>query len=480
MKKYLFWIVLVLASAMQGQIRIVNIASANADAPHSSAFIDASSNSATNATDNEGKGLLFPRTDLTKFTSFGGPTIGTPLSYPTLYDGMIVYNIANSGMAGVGLTEGGILTSGYWYYDNKSSTLTGGTWRPVSKVGLSNDWGLTGSTITATNFLGTLNAQPLRLVSNSTEIMRITPEGRVGIGTVSPTTKLQVNGQVRIVDGTQGAGKVFVSDANGIGTWTTLATTINDWTLTGNTIMDSHFLGTLNAQPLRLFTNNTEKMHITPQGRVGIGTTNPATTVQVRNIEAGAGGTTLQLTSPDGFSTELTSANAGNFLILLPSSAAYTVTRQGVFYDLVMNRNGNWAVGGYVNDAYKLQVYGNAAANGFFSTSDIRLKRNIKPVKNGLDIVNQLRPVSYEKKNNITNNVYNQSEIGFIAQEVRKVLPQIVIESQDEEKTLAMNYNSLIPILTKAIQELNDKITKLEKIIIKLEKQDTDLNKIAD
>lgn len=52
----------------------------------------------------------------------------------------------------------------------------------------------------------------------------VTSEGNVGIGITSPAAKLDVNngavnGAVKIVDGTQGEGRVLTSDANGIGTW---------------------------------------------------------------------------------------------------------------------------------------------------------------------------------------------------------------------------------------------------------------------
>ncbi|HEX5111943.1 MAG TPA: fibrobacter succinogenes major paralogous domain-containing protein [Saprospiraceae bacterium] len=48
--------------------------------------------------------------------------------------------------------------------------------------------------------------------------------GNVGIGTTTPTAKLEVNGSVKITDGTQGAGKVLTSDASGKGSWQTLST----------------------------------------------------------------------------------------------------------------------------------------------------------------------------------------------------------------------------------------------------------------
>ncbi|MFP3534818.1 tail fiber domain-containing protein, partial [Burkholderia sp. SIMBA_042] len=63
-----------------------------------------------------------------------------------------------------------------------------------------------------------------------------------------------------------------------------------------------------------------------------------------------------------------------------------------------------------------------------------------------------LRPVQYEKKNSIESNEYNRHEIGFVAQEVAKVIPSIVTKGVDADKTLAVSYTEIIPILTKAIQ----------------------------
>ncbi|WP_326984829.1 hypothetical protein VUJ46_09980 [Chryseobacterium sp. MYb264] len=114
------------------QVRIVNT-SANPSIANSSAFIDASSNTSTNPTTNVGKGLIFPRVDLTTFTAFNpaGPGgVGIPNNYPTRFDGMIVYNTATSGVAGIGATSQSLF-AGFWYYDNKSTTVNGGTWRPI-------------------------------------------------------------------------------------------------------------------------------------------------------------------------------------------------------------------------------------------------------------------------------------------------------------------------------------------------------------
>jgi hypothetical protein len=87
-------------SSSFAQVRIVN-SSTNPAAANSSAFIDASSNTATNPSANIGKGLLFPRTNLTTFTFSSSGATGIPNNYPTRFDGMIVYNTATSGVAGM-------------------------------------------------------------------------------------------------------------------------------------------------------------------------------------------------------------------------------------------------------------------------------------------------------------------------------------------------------------------------------------------
>jgi len=89
------------------------------------------------------------------------------------------------------------------------------------------------------------------------------------------------------------------------------------------------------------------------------------------------------------------------------------------------------------------------AVNGTIQTSDRRMKKDINDIHYGLNSLMQLRPVSYKWKQG------DQGlKLGLIAQEVQKVLPEVVDEGTDENKTLGMNYSELIPVLIKAIQEL--------------------------
>jgi septal ring factor EnvC (AmiA/AmiB activator) len=61
--------------------------------------------------------------------------------------------------------------------------------------------------------------------------------------------------------------------------------------------------------------------------------------------------------------------------------------------------------------------------------------------------------------------------MGFIAQEIQKVLPMLVTEGSDKDKTLSVNYISLIPLLTKAIQEQQTQIEEKGKQTDELKKQ---------
>ena len=178
-----------LSSYSLAQVRISNY-SGISNASNSSAFIDASSSSAYNNTDNIGKGLLFPQVDLTKFTAFGGSPTGVPTSYPSRFDGMIVYN-TTAGTVGVGATEDGTgaVTPGFWYYENKTTTLNGGTWKPLSSGGgsvtASNGLTATGSNI---QLGGTMTVPATTVALDTTKLLFSATTGKVAIGgTALPT-----------------------------------------------------------------------------------------------------------------------------------------------------------------------------------------------------------------------------------------------------------------------------------------------------
>jgi hypothetical protein len=118
------------------------------------------------------------------------------------------------------------------------------------------------------------------------------------------------------------------------------------------------------------------------------------------------------------------------------------------------------------------EIKANSIYTGSLSmSSDKRLKSNIVGLPNSMHIINKLNPVSYKKKDSISSTEYKYEEMGFIAQELQKVLPMLVIEGTDKDKTLSVNYISLIPLLTKAIQEQQTQIEEKGKQTDELKKQ---------
>ncbi len=141
------------------------------------------------------------------------------------------------------------------------------------------------------------------------------------------------------------------------------------------------------------------------------------------------------------------------------------------FYSNVNISSGTLSVTGNV------YVDGTVSSAGTVLTSDIRLKNNIIPLKNSLNLINQLNPVSYNKRNSLSSNHYFISENGFIAQELQKILPDLVHESSDKNKLLSVNYTAIIPILTKGIQEQQLEIEELKRELQELKKLIQTMNK---
>jgi hypothetical protein len=113
---------------------------------------------------------------------------------------------------------------------------------------------------------------------------------------------------------------------------------------------------------------------------------------------------------------------------------------------------GNGTSSTALSDALVMLKNGNTTFSGsltgvsFTSSSDLRLKKNIAPLKNSIEALMQLNPVSYEKKNSLISTDYSIKENGFIAQELQKVMPSLVVEGTDKDKLLSVNYTAIIPV----------------------------------
>jgi hypothetical protein len=107
-------------------------------------------------------------------------------------------------------------------------------------------------------------------------------------------------------------------------------------------------------------------------------------------------------------------------------------------------------------------LWGSFKLNGvpIATTSDVKLKTNIKPLENSLNKILQLRGVEYDRTD------YGNHEIGMIAQEVEQVIPDLVQE--DSEGTKVLHYQNLTAVLVEAVKEQQEQINTLKQTVQEL------------
>jgi uncharacterized protein YjbI with pentapeptide repeats len=108
-------------------------------------------------------------------------------------------------------------------------------------------------------------------------------------------------------------------------------------------------------------------------------------------------------------------------------------------------------------DADSATFTGVINAQDFNSTSDICLKENIETLNNAINVLNNIRPVSFVWKEN------GKPAYGVIAQEVEEVLPEIV--DQDKHGVKRVAYSQIIPFLVQVIQEQNKEIQNIKAVL---------------
>lgn len=159
--------------------------------------------------------------------------------------------------------------------------------------------------------------------------------------------------------------------------------------------------------------------------------------------------------------------------------------------------------GGSAIESYGLYGEGSSGAAYFvggttnsgpaFITSDQKIKRNVETVKNSLAIIQQLNPVTYDYKREEYPELHlsETKQYGFIAQELEKVVPELVKQSNKPEiknskgevisKSVSLktvNYDGMIPILAKAIQEQQATIDEQQKTNTALQTQINELKEL--
>ena len=232
------------------------------------------------------------------------------------------------------------------------------------------------------------------------------------------------------------------------GTYNTIIGTDSDINTSGSTIIDNIFVtdGVITSMGTRTLT-------LADLGYTG------ATNAQANQNAFSA----LTFSNSGSLGPQYTADSASDTFIFdsgngINFAASGTDDRVNVTIDSTANiQMGGLGVGG-TPTANTIRCVGDVVA---FYSSDERLKDNITPIENSLEKVGQLK--GYEFDWNDKQEVYEGHDVGVIAQEVEKVVPEIV-ETREHDGYKAVKYEKLVPLLINAINELKAEIEELKDI----------------
>jgi hypothetical protein len=260
-------------------------------------------------------------------------------------------------------------------------------------------------------------ADTIAFTEGGAESMRIDSSGNVGIGTSSLASKLHVQGEIR-------------SSTAGNTQSTRIAT---DGVYSAGTDL---YLYAPSSYANIFYTNATERMRITSGGNLAVGTTSLANaSARAAIVNSGGGSIVMQIQRSGENVSYIGSDNADIFSVWDSApTKRFAVTSAGS----CQNTTGSYG-----------------------TISDVKLKENIVDATPKLEKVMQLQVKNYAFKSNP-----EFKQIGFIAQELQQIFPSLIEENPDEDEngektgeiTLGVKTTVLIPILVKAIQELNAKV----------------------
>jgi hypothetical protein len=209
-------------------------------------------------------------------------------------------------------------------------------------------------------------------------------------------------------------------------------------------------------------------------GNVGIGNSAPNSTLTVGNSTGTIAGEIS--INPAAASNEGGQINIRKSLN--GSTADWTIDQYGTtssdarlrIFNTIAETNGitimeNGNIGmGSLTPSVRLQVAGDIIANSIAGSSDLRYKTNIRPVYNALDKVKALRGVyfNWNKEAFPDKNFGIKDELGFIAQEIENVVPEIVTKDNTKEEYRSVKYDKLVALLVEAIKEQQIQIDSLK------------------
>jgi len=323
----------------------------------------------------------------------------------------------------------------------------------------------------------------------SVERMRIDSSGNVGIANSSPVTRLDIDGFITLRNSAYPSPATGVFKDGFIGS--------NDGTLTyavngaSNGAYGSHKFQVRKGDS----SDAIDAMTIDSSGNVGIGNASPSRPLDVH-------GGTIGVTSSTAFSgLQITSANnsfayvnfgdsddanigqirydhlsnamvvttnnseraridsSGKFMLGTTSGAGrFNIAQSGNVWAQTINHSNatQFFIDFQQNGSQVGSITGNGTNASYNTTSDERLKENIKDTTHVVNI-DDIRVREYDWKVD-----GSHQRFGFIAQELEAVYPEAVTSPEDENEMKSVDYSKLVPLLVKEIQTLKARIETLE------------------
>jgi hypothetical protein len=304
--------------------------------------------------------------------------------------------------------------------------------------------------------------------------------GNVGIGTSSPDSNLVIYGNNPIINlkntaSDYGSGGKLVFGHNQDGSSTPIGEMTGFLTNGGGTFRSGYLtIGTsFNGVLLKVIS----LMSTSAGGSL---------VIENNSYNYGSGGQLVFGHNQDGSSTPISdirgvltngSASGRSGYLSFRTTCNNSIGERMLVTDTGLSVNGNVYASGTITSAATI-----SAAN--YSCSDVRFKKSIEPISNSLEKICSLTGVTYQwKKDEFMNRHFDdRRQIGFIAQEVEKVFPELVYT--DKEGYKSVSYDKFTAIIVEALKEQkknsDEKIASLDKEVSQLKAENDALkNKVA-
>jgi len=317
------------------------------------------------------------------------------------------------------------------------------------------------------------------------EVMRINNRGYVGIGTTSPACALDIGGtesttiragswaiMENVTTNQAMFGRNVTYNSIGGSGWRSINTgyatgiRMNDDFGDGSIVFYTN-PSTTGGTSLTNWDTSGPKFIVRNGGNVGIGTTNPS---YLLHIPQGNNLFLSNLYITGTASNPILSSGATGGSMYLQGGGA----GEGNIYLQGAGSGGNGYIEFRTNGSLRMTIssggnIGAPSGTNIYNASDARLKQNITTITNGLDKVMGLNPVKFNWINNFVESEEGKDMLGFVAQEVQTIIPEavenfsgnsITVGETTIENPLRVNEKFIIPVLVKAIQELQEKLQR--------------------